>query len=96
MNSTSHLNVPHPPSHCGLAAATPSLALMPQSMPFNADYPQQRHGRSRLILDEHVRPCLHIADSRPSSHPGDDQIPIDRQINVTLAVIVAVSFLALC
>ena len=96
MNSDGYHNVPHHPSHCGSAAATPSLALMPQTMPFYAHNPQQRHNRSHLILDERVRPCLPIADSRPSSHPGDDQIPIARQISVTLAVIAAVSFLALC
>ncbi len=42
MNSDGYHNVPHHPSHCGSATATPSLALMPDTMPFYAHYPEQR------------------------------------------------------
>ena len=96
MNSDGYHNVPHHPAHCGSAAATPPLALMPETMPFYARYPQQRHSQSRLIRDEHVRSSFHIPVSHPSPHPGADQIPIARRISVTFAVIVAVSLLALC
>ena len=96
MNSNGHLNVPHHPSYCGSAAATPPLTLMPNTMVLHAHYPQQWHGRSRLIRSEHRRPCRHIPDSRPSPHPGADQIPIAWRISVTLTTVVAVSFLALC
>ena len=96
MNSDGYHNVPHHPSHCGSAAATPSLALMPDSMPFYAHYPEQRQRGSRLIRDKRVRPFLPIPVSRPSPHPGADQIPIARRISVTLMSVVAVSILALC
>jgi hypothetical protein len=96
MNSDGYHNVPHHPSHCGSAAATPSLALMPDTMPFYAPYPEQQHGGSRLIRHQHVRSLLDIPVSRPSPHPGADQIPIAWQISVTLMTVVAVSILALC
>jgi hypothetical protein len=96
MNSDGYHNVPYHPSDCGLAAATPSLALMPNTMPFYAHYSEQQHGQSRLFCDEHVRPFAHIPISCPSPHPGTDQIPIARRISVTPMTVVAVSFLALC
>ena len=96
MNNDGHHNVPHHPSHCVSTAATPSLALIPGTMPFYVHYPQQQRGQSHLIRDAHVRPPLHIPDSRPSPHPGADQIPIAWRISVTLVAVVAVSFLALC
>ena len=96
MNHNSHHKVLRHPSHCGSPAATPSLAQFPQTLPFYAHDPQQRHGRSHLIRAEHVRPCLPIPVSRPSPNPGANQIPIAQWIGVTLVVLVAVSFLALC
>ena len=96
MNSDGYHNVPHHPSHCGSAAATPPLALMPDTMPFYAHYPEQWQGGSRLIRHQHIRSLLDIPVSRPLPHPGADQIPIARRISVTLMTVVAVSFLALC